>query len=211
MRILTCFKEFGALASALLLGAAFLAAPVSAAPKIGAPAPDFAAVDSKGNPVKLSDYKGKTVILEWTNHGCPYVQKHYGTGNMQSLQEKTTADGIVWLTVISSAPGLQGYVEGSEADEMNAERGAKPTAVLLDPEGKIGKLYEAKVTPHMYIINSKGVLAYMGAIDDKPTTKDDDVKAAHNYVLQALEQISKGKDVDPSITRAYGCSVKYSS
>jgi peroxiredoxin len=202
-----------ALSIGLATGLALAIATTSAfaSPNVGTTAPDFVAKDSKGNTVKLSDYRGKTVILEWTNDGCPYVQKHYGSGNMQALQKKLTGEGIVWLTVISSAPGTQGYVKGPEADELTRSRGAAPTAVLLDPEGKIGRLYDAQTTPHMYVIKTDGMLAYKGAIDDKPTTRLGDIETAKNYVLNALKQISAGKAVDPAVTRAYGCSVKYGS
>lgn len=185
--------------------------PAVAAPKVGEAAPDFSAIDSKGNPVKLGDYKGKTVVLEWTNHDCPYVRKHYGSGNMQSLQKETTAKDIVWLTVISSAPGEQGYVSGAEADRLTADRSAVPSAVLLDPDGKIGRLYDARTTPHMYIVKADGTLAYNGAIDDKPTSDVADIKTAKNLVRSALDAIAAGKPVDPTVTRAYGCSVKYKS
>jgi len=192
---------------ALLIGAA----PALASPSIGAPAPDFTGLDTKGNAVKLSDFKGKTVILEWTNHGCPYVKKHYHTDNMQKLQKQAEADGIVWLTIISSAPGLQGYVKGLEADELTESRKAAPAAVVLDPEGTIGRMYGAQVTPHMYIITKDGTLAYKGAIDDKPTAREEDVRTAINFVTKALKQIDEGKPVDPAVTRAYGCSIKYAS
>jgi peroxiredoxin len=189
---------------------AFCAGTALAAPSVGKPAPDFTGVDTRGQQVKLSDFRGKTVVLEWTNDGCPYVRKHYRTGNMQALQKELTGEGIVWLSVISSSPGSQGYVEPAEADKLTTSRDAAPTAVLLDPEGKIGRLYDAKVTPHMYIIKPDGTLAYQGAIDDKPTTRDRDVKTAKNYVKTALNQIAAGKPVDPAVTRAYGCTVKYS-
>ncbi len=182
-----------------------------AAPKVGAAAPDFTGVDSTGKTVKLSDFKGKMVVLEWTNHGCPYVQKHYGSGNMQKLQKTTAADGVVWLSVVSSAPGRQGHVDGKAADKLTRSRGAQPTAVLLDPEGRIGKLYGARATPHMFVIKKDGTLAYMGAIDNKPSANPTDVKSAVNYVTKALGQIAAGKAVDPAVTRAYGCSVKYGS
>lgn len=187
------------------------ASAVMAAPQIGEAAPDFVGTDTKGQQVKLSDLRGKTVILEWSNHGCPYVQKHYGTGNMQELQKELTDKGIVWLTVISSAPGTQGYVEPAEADQLTTSRNAAPTAVLLDPEGQIGRLYDARTTPHMYIVTPDGKLAYKGAIDDKPTARDADVETATNYVRNALDLIAADKPVDPAVTRAYGCSVKYSS
>jgi AhpC/TSA family len=185
--------------------------PVAAAPKVGEVAPEFTAVDSKGKSHRLSDFKGKTVILEWTNDGCPYVQKHYGSGNMQALQKDTTGKGIVWLSVISSAPGEQGHVDGAGADKLSDTRQAAPTAVLLDVDGKVGRLYDARTTPHMYVITPDGKLAYNGAIDDKPTNDPADVKTAKNLVRNALDLIAAGKPVDPAITRAYGCSVKYKS
>lgn len=185
--------------------------PVAAAPKVGEAAPEFIAVDSKGKSHKLSDFKGKTVILEWTNDGCPYVQKHYGSGNMQALQKDTTDKGVVWLSVISSAPGEQGHVDGAGADKLSDTRKAAPTAVLLDADGKVGRLYDARTTPHMYVITPDGKLAYNGAIDDKPTNDAADVKTAKNLVRNALDLIAAGKPVDPAITRAYGCSVKYKS
>ncbi|MFW6027716.1 MAG: thioredoxin family protein [bacterium] len=186
-----------------------LSAPSLAAPEIGNPAPAFTAVDSNGKQHSLSDYKGKTVILEWTNHGCPYVQKHYDTGNMQALQKETTKNGAVWLTVISSAPGKQGYVSGKKANELTEKRGAAPTAILFDPAGEIGKSYGAKTTPHMYIIDEEGALRYMGAIDDRPTANHASVKTATNYVNVALAEMEAGKPVSTPVTRAYGCSVKY--
>ncbi len=183
--------------------------PVSAAPETGKPAPDFTATASSGKTVKLSDFKGKTVVLEWTNDGCPYVKKHYGSGNMQSLQKQAAADGVVWLTVISSAKGEQGYVNGPEADKLTASRGAAPAAVLLDPQGTIGHLYKAETTPHMFIADKSGTLVYMGGIDDKPDTDPAAIKGAKNYVRQALDELKAGKPVSQAVTRAYGCSVKY--
>lgn len=207
----TSFAGLRAIVATVAIGAVVAAAPAFAAPKVGEAAPDFTGITSKGETVKLSDFKGKTVVLEWTNDGCPYVKKHYNSGNMQNLQKETTSDGVVWLTVISSAPGTQGHLEGPAADELNTSRGAAPTSIVLDADGKIGRLYDAKVTPHMYVINGEGVLTYMGAIDDKPTTDNADVESARNYILNALGQMAKGEKVDPSATRAYGCSVKYSS
>lgn len=204
----------------LLAGSATLIAAASplgligsalAAPKLGIAAPEFSVTDSNGKIQNLADYKGKTVILEWTNHLCPYVAKHYGTDNMQALQRETTKDGIVWLSVISSAPDTQGYVQGEEANKLTAERKAAPTAVLLDPAGKVGRTYDARVTPHMYIIDASGMLVYMGGIDDKATTDWDDVKTAQNYVRAALDDMAKGKPIANAVTRVYGCTVKYDS
>ncbi len=194
-----------------LIAGLFMTATANAAPQIGKPAPDFSAVDSNGKTVKLSDYRGKIVVLEWTNDGCPYVQKHYGSGNMQKLQKEEAANGIVWLTIISSAPGTQGYVDGAEANALTASRHAAPTAVLLDPEGKAGHLYNARTTPHMFIVNADGTLVYMGGIDDKPTANPADVKTAKNYVRAALSEVLAGKPVADAVTRPYGCSVKYGS
>jgi len=182
-----------------------------AAPQVGQPAPEFTGTDTSGTTYKLSDLRGKTVILEWTNDGCPYVKKHYGSGNMQKLQKDTTADGVVWLTIASSAPGSQGNLSPAEHDALMTSRDAAPTAVLLDEDGTIGQAYGAQTTPHMYIITPDGKLAYKGAIDDKPTADQADIDSANNYVRQALGQIAAGKPVVPAVTRAYGCSVKYKS
>lgn len=195
-----------ALVTALLLPATAVARE---AVQPGKPAPDFTAVDSAGKPVALSALKGKTVVLEWTNHECPYVAKHYGTGTMQKLQKDATGKGVVWLTLISSAKGQQGHVEGLEADKLTADRKAAPTAVLLDPTGQVGRLYGATTTPHMFIIDKAGTLAYMGGIDDKPSTSRDTIATARPYVRQALDAIAEGKPVPVASTRPYGCSIKY--
>ncbi len=179
--------------------------------KIGEAAPAFTATDTHGTSHSLADYKGKWVVLEWHNQGCPYVKKHYESGNMQTLQQEWAAKGVVWLTVISSAPGTQGYVKGPEADAYVAEHRAHPTEVLLDPTGVLGHLYEAKTTPHMYVINPDGVLIYNGAIDDKPTTDQADLAAATNYVSAALKAGMAGKPVTTATSRPYGCSVKYAN
>jgi peroxiredoxin len=200
--------KLGVTLTALAFGLG-LSVPALAMPEIGKPAPDFTAVDSNGKEHSLGGYKGKTVILEWTNHGCPYVQKHYDTGNMQALQKETAGEGAVWLTVISSAPGKQGYVSAEKANELTAEREASPTAVLFDPTGKIGKSYDAKTTPHMYVIDAEGTLRYMGAIDDKPVTNKKSVEGATNYVRVALAEMKDGKPVSTPVTKAYGCTVKY--
>ena len=181
------------------------------AAKVGESAPDFSASDTNGQTHKLSDYKGKFVVLEWTNQGCPYTRKHYDSGNMQKLQKYWTQKGVVWLTVVSSAPGAQGYVTAAQENEYLQKENASPTAVLLDPKGDLGHLYEAKTTPHMYIIDPKGSLIYNGAIDDKATTDTSDIAGATNYVSQALEQAMAGKPVANAATRPYGCSVKYAN
>ena len=180
-----------------------------AAAKVGAPAPAFTATDNTGASRSLAGFKGKWVVLEWHNNGCPYVKKQYESGNMQKLQKEWTAKGVVWLTVISSAPGKQGYVTASEADAYVKDKGAAPTAVLLDPPGTVGMAYDAKTTPHMYVIDPSGRLVYNGAIDDKPTTDLGDVPGARNYVSQALTEAMAGKPVSIPTTKPYGCSVKY--
>ena len=198
----------------LILAAAtatLLACSAHAEPVIGEPAPAFSAIDSKGDRHSLADFRGKTVVLEWTNHECPYVQKHYATGNMQALQREATADGVVWLTLISSAPGKQGHVSASEADKLTAERDAAPTAVLFDPDGAIGQAYAARTTPHMYVIDASGTLVYMGGIDDRPTSNHADVEGARNYVREALGALAAGESIAAQKTRAYGCSIKYKS
>ena len=176
---------------------------------MGEAAPPFTATTSSGPSVSLGDYRGKIVILEWTNHDCPYVRKHYDTSNMQALQKEATGQGVIWLTVISSAPGTQGYVSPAEANELTSTRKAAPTAVLLDPQGTVGKMYGATNTPHMYIVDKGGVLVYAGAIDDKPTTRKSDVPGAQNYVRAALQAVATGQPVKTPVTRAYGCTVKY--
>lgn len=176
----------------------------------GAAAPDFTGTDSNGQTHSLSDFKGKVVVLEWTNHDCPFVRKHYGTGNMQQLQKEATSKGVVWLSVVSSASGQQGYVAGSQANELTKSRSAVPTAVILDSEGKIGRLYNARTTPHMYVIGQDGNIKYMGAIDNIPSSQTSDVKKANNYVRTALAEVLNGKPVSTSTTQPYGCTVKYS-
>ncbi len=195
--------------AATLIAGFLMTAAAYADPEVGKPAPDFSAVDSHGKTVKLSDYRGKTVVLEWTNDGCPYVKKHYSSNNMQTMQKEAAAKGIVWLTVISSAPGAQGYVTGDEANKLTATRGAAPAAVILDPEGKLGHLYDARTTPHMFIVNGEGALVYMGGIDDKATTDAGDIQTAKNYVRAALDNLAAGAPVENAVTRPYGCSVKY--
>lgn len=193
-----------ALAAALVLPTAAFAAP-----KVGAPAPAFELKDVDGKTRSLAELKGKTVVLEWTNDGCPFVKKHYNSGNMQALQAQAAKDGVVWVTINSSAPGKQGHVDGKGAKELLAKHKATPAMYLLDPEGKVGKLYGAQTTPHMYVIDKDGTLVYMGAIDDKPTTDVADVKTATNYVTAALAELKAGKPISKPATRAYGCSVKY--
>jgi peroxiredoxin len=197
------------LAASGLLGA--LVSPAAAAPAIGEPAPAFSAKTADGDTASLADYAGKVVVLEWTNHDCPYVRKHYGSGNMQALQTQATAEGAVWLTVISSAPGEQGYVRGPEAKQIAAKAGASPSRILLDPDGVMGRAYGAKTTPHMYVIDRDGRLVFMGGIDDRPTADPEDIKGARNYVAAALADLASGRPVAAASSRPYGCSVKYSS
>lgn len=192
-----------------LLIAAALVIPAAAAPVVGEAAPAFAGKDTKGRTVNLSDFAGKTVVLEWTNNGCPYVRKHYGSGNMQKTQEAATADGVVWLTIISSAEGKQGYVTPEEADKLTADRGARPSDVILDTDQTIARAYEAKTTPHMFVIDPAGTLVYAGAIDDTPTADPKDLATAKNLVLAALDDLKNGRPVATPESEPYGCSVKY--
>lgn len=193
----------------LLMAFLLLPSMALAAPKIGKLAPDFTAVDSNGKTQHLADYKGKTVVLEWTNHDCPFVKKHYGAGNMQAQQEEAAAEGIVWLSIISSAPGKQGHVSAAEANRLSKERGAAPAAVVLDPEGDIGKLYGARTTPHMFLIDDKGILRYKGAIDSIRSARQADVPKATQYVRLALNEMRSGKKLSQPVSKPYGCSVKY--
>jgi len=192
-------------------GAAALAAPLAAEPEIAATAPGFRAYDMKGEVIDLSQYRGKTIVLEWNNPGCPFVQKHYSSGNMQKTQAAATGQGAVWLTINSGAPGKQGHMSGPEAQKFVADQKAKPTAYVLDPKGVIGRGYGAKTTPHMYIIDASGRLVYKGGIDDRATADPGDIAGARNHVLAALAEIRAGKPVSVAETRPYGCSVKYAS
>ncbi|AOO80483.1 thioredoxin family protein [Bosea vaviloviae] len=179
------------------------------AAKIGQPAPAFQAVDADGKTRNLSEFAGKTVILEWTNADCPYVRKHYNSATMQTLQKDMAKEGIVWLSVVSSPVGEQGYVEGSAAKELTAKRDAAPAAVLLDPNSKVARAYGATTTPHMYIVDPKGTLAYMGAIDDKPSSNPASLNGAKSYVRQAVAELKAGKPISEAATKSYGCAVKY--
>lgn len=196
---------------ALAAASALVAPAAMAAPVVGQPAPAFSAVDANGKTRSLDEFKGKTVVLEWTNSGCPYVRKHYDSGNMQGLQGQATKDGMVWLTVISSAPGMQGYVAGADAKAWKAKEKAAHTGLLLDPKGVVGRAYEAKTTPHMYVIDKTGKLVYMGGIDDKASSDPASLKGATNYVAAALADVKAGRAVAQAATRPYGCSVKYGS
>ncbi|OWQ85165.1 thioredoxin family protein [Roseateles aquatilis] len=179
--------------------------------QIDQPAPAFSATTADGKTLTLDSLNGKTVVLEWTNHDCPYVKKHYGSGNIPALQKDATGKGVVWLQVISSAPGQQGYVDGPTAIKLNQERGAAPTNTLLDPSGQIGKAYGAQTSPHLFIINPQGVLVYKGGIDSIATAKVDDIAKADPYVKTALRELAAGKKVTQANTRPYGCSIKYGS
>ena len=192
----------------LTASAAVFSLGLAAAPQVGAPAPDFTVVDSKGNSHSLKDFAGKNVVLEWTNHDCPFVKKHY-QGNMQALQKEMTAQDVVWLSVISSAPGKQGHVSPSEADDLTASRNAAPTAVVFDESGVVGQAYAAKTTPHMYVIDKAGVLQYMGGIDSIPSAKVDDIAKATPLFANAAKAVLAGGTPDPAISKPYGCSVKY--
>ena len=188
---------------------AVIAAPAAGAAIVGKPAPNFTLPDVNGKRVSLSAFRGKTIVIEWNNPECPFVRKHYGSGNMQKTQEAAAKDGMVWLTINSSAPGNQGHVTGAQAKAYLAKAGARPTAYLLDPDGVVGKRYDAKTTPHMFIVNKAGTLVYAGGIDDKPSPNPADVKTARNYVLAALSELKQGKPVSVATSRPYGCAVKY--
>jgi hypothetical protein len=178
-------------------------------PQIGQSAPDFTVKDSKGIDRHLSDFRGKTVVLEWTNADCPYTRKHYASGTMQSAQTLAQKNGVVWLSVISSAPGQQGYVTGSGADALTQSRGAAPTAVLLDPSGSVGRLYHAKTTPHMFVVDKDGKLQYMGGIDSIATADAADIPKAEPYLKEAMLAVAGNQPVAHPVTKPYGCSIKY--
>lgn len=197
-------KKF--LLSASLL---FASATSWAAPQLQKPAPDFSVQGSDGKTHKLSDYKGQFVVLEWWNKDCPFVKKHYESGNMQALQKEYTGKKVVWLSVQSSAPKKQGNVSAEEAKKIMAEASASPTTVLLDSSGAVGRAYEAKTTPHMFVIDPKGTLIYMGGIDDQPSADKASLKAAKNFVRMALDEALAGKPVQVASSKPYGCSVKY--
>ncbi len=177
--------------------------------EVGKAAPGFTLPDQHGNQHSLSDFKGKYVILEWLNHGCPFVVKHYRSGNMQKLQKQFTDDGVIWLSIISSAPGKQGHMTGEEIIAYNEANNVAATGVLLDPEGTVGRAYDAKRTPEMFIINPEGVIVYHGAIDSDSGRGVDSIKNAENYVIKAMKELKAGKEVSTPITRPYGCTVKY--
>lgn len=193
--------------SPLLIASLLMGAP--AGPTVGVAAPEFTLPASSGKTHSLSDFRGKTVVLEWTNPGCPFVVKHYKSGNMQALQKWATEKGVVWLTVVSSAPGKQGYMEPTSGETARKEGKWSSTALLLDPEGTVGKLYAAKTTPHLYIVDPAGKLAYMGGIDDNPSPDPATIKESKNYVKAALEDLLAGRAVSTPTSKPYGCGVKY--
>ena len=192
-------------------GLAMSPALVRAAPRVGAAAPDFTATDADGKTVSLAGLRGKLVVLEWTNDGCPFVQKWYKSGAMQSLQKDAAAAGAVWLSVISSAPGEQGAADGARANSLTRERGAAPAHVLLDPRGTIGHAYEAQTTPHMFVVGKDGVLGYMGGADSIASTKVEDLAKATPYARNAIMAMAAGKAAPDVSTRPYGCTVKYAA
>jgi peroxiredoxin len=195
---------------ALALGAALLVSAQAMAQAIpGQPAPAFALTDVAGKPVRLADFRGRYVVLEWTNPSCPFVQKHYVSGNLQSLQKRYTADGVAWLVVNSTAASHSEFVQPAQQAAWLGKQGAAPTAAMLDPDGKVGRAYGARTTPHMYVIDPNGKLIYAGAIDDKRSANPADVKTARNFVAQALDEARAGQPVSTAATPAYGCSVKY--
>jgi alkyl hydroperoxide reductase subunit AhpC len=181
----------------------------SPSPQIGQPAPDFTAQDSQGNAVKLSGYRGKTVVLEWSNADCPFTRKHYSSGNMQNTQDLAQRNGVVWLTVISSAPGKQGFVNGPAADALTKSRKAEPSAVLLDPTGTVARLYAAKTTPHMFVVDKNGSLQYMGGMDSIASTDESDIARAEPYLKEAMLAVAQGNPAPRAVTKPYGCSIKY--
>ncbi len=183
--------------------------PVNASAEIGQLAPSFTAVDINGEEFKLEDQKGKIVVLEWTNHLCPFVKKHYGSGNMQSIQKSATENGVVWVSIVSSAPEKQGHMSAEEAQALVKEVGANATTRILDESGEIGKMYDAKTTPHMFVISPEGKLVYNGAIDDNPNPDPSSIAKSKNLVIAALDDLSAGRSVEIPRTAPYGCSVKY--
>lgn len=198
--------------AAASLAIVFASSQAMAEPIINKPAPTFSGKAADGSTINLADLKGKTVVLEWTNHDCPYVKKHYDqSSNIPGLQKDATGKEVVWLQVISSAPGQQGNVDGATAISLNEKRGAAPTNTILDSEGTIGKLYNAKTTPHMFVINAEGTLVYKGGIDSIKTANPADIPKAVPYVKEALEALSAGKEIPNPSTAPYGCSVKYAS
>lgn len=197
------------LISLALVGALMTLPHAMVSPQPGQPAPAFQGKDYDGKPLDLAQFRGKTVVLEWTNEGCPFVHHMYASGVMQRLQREAARDGIVWITVISSAPGQQGYLDGAGVRAWKARYHAEPANVVLDPSGTLGHVYDARTTPDMFVIDRSGRLAYAGAIDNKVSTNPSDAQTAHNYVVAALDAVKLGRAPDPATTKSYGCSVKY--
>ena len=197
--------------SVLALPALFLALSAQAAPSVGQAAPDFTLQDASGKTVKLSDYRGKHVVLEWTNPGCPYVRKHYNSGNMPATQKEAVDKGVVWLSINSTETSSYEYMEPAKLVAWQKERKSQPTAVLLDEEGTTGKAYGARTTPHMYIVNPQGQLIYAGGIDSIASSDPQDIKKAVNYERQGQGEALAGKPITSAVTRPYGCSIKYKS
>jgi peroxiredoxin len=193
------------LTALILMGSA----PALAAAQVGQPAPEITATDINGQPFKLSEHKGKTVILEWTNNQCPFVMKHYETGNMQKTQKAAHEAGAEWVTIVSSAPERQGHVTAEEAKKIATDAGATISAEILDESGAIGKAYGATTTPNMFVISPEGTLVYAGAIDDNPSPRHETVETAKNYVTAALDDLKAGKPVTTPISEPYGCGIKY--
>lgn len=186
-----------------------LSVAANAAPRLGEAAPDFTVSDQSGKPVKLSDSKGKLVVLEWYNNGCPFVRKHYDSKNMQGLQKKYAKKGVVWYTVTTGKPGKEGHMTPAEAAARMKSEGMGSKALLLDESGDVGRLYSAKTTPHLFVVDKKGVLIYQGGIDDKASADQADIKGAKNFVASALDEALAGKPVSTPSSTPYGCSVKY--
>lgn len=199
-------RLFGLMTLSFML---LLPAPAKAEPVVGQPAPTFSAEAAEGGTLNLAALRGKTVILEWTNADCPFVQKHYQSGNIPNLQKQALSQNIVWLQVISSAPGKQGFVDAATAKKLNQERNATPANTVFDPDGSVGKLYGATNTPQLFIIDSKGVLLYKGGIDSIASADQADIATAENYIASALKELAAGKAISKAVTKPYGCTVKY--
>jgi hypothetical protein len=195
--------------AATFSAAALLPVTAHAAASVGKAAPDFSLTDLNGKPAKLSDHKGKVVVLEWVNPNCPFVKKHYDSNNMQGLQKNWGGKQVVWLAINSTNPGHQDFLKNDQHSAWNKEKGVGSLATLTDADGKVGKLYEAKTTPHMYIVDTKGMLVYAGGIDDKRSANPADIKGAKNYVDVALAEVLAGKAVSTPTSTPYGCTVKY--
>ena len=196
---------------AIAIAATLIASPLGAAQKNGAIAQDFKLTNSYGKTVQLSQFRGKTVVMEWHNPGCPFVKKHYNSGNMQATQAQARKQGVIWLTINSGAQGKQGHMNGAEVQALLKDQKSNPSHYLLDAKGVVGKAYAAKTTPHMYIIDKTGKLVYQGGIDSKPTANPADIKTARNHLLAALNEIKAGKAISVAQSRPYGCSIKYKS